>query len=153
MRLVLQKKLAAKIKNVSPKRIKLESESAQEIKEALTKADVRGLISKGLIKVKQKQNTSKARARRLKLQKKKGRRKGPGSRKGTRTARKPRKRVWIDKIRAQREFLRMLKEKELVSTKDNRDLYLKAKSGFFRSRRHIKTYITERGIVKQNGKK
>ena len=152
MKLTLQKRLASTILNISPKKVKLDSENHQEIKEALTKADIRSLIKKGIIKVRGKQEQSKSRTRKLKIQKSKGRRKGIGSRKGKKTARRPRKRAWIEKIRVQRQFLLLLKEKNLVSPKDYRGLYLRAKGGFFRSRRHIKTYITERGLVK-NGKK
>lgn len=152
MKLTLQKRLAAQIKKISPKKIRLNPENHAEIKEALTKSDIRGLLNKGIIKTKHEQESSRYRARKLKEQKKKGRKKGMGSRKGTKTARKPRKRTWIEKIRVQREFLRLLKSKTFITRKDYRILYKRANSGFFRSRRHIKTYISERGLTK-DGKK
>ena len=152
MKLGLQKKLAAKIAGVGIDKVKFNPDNLKDIKEALTKSDIRRLIKEGTIKIEQPNNASRFHARKIKIQKRKGRRTGPGSRKGKKTARKPRKRVWIDKIRVQRKFLKLLKSKNLLTSKNYRNLYLKSKSGFFRSRRHIKTYITEQGLIK-NGKK
>jgi ribosomal protein L19E len=38
----------------------------------------------------------------------------------------------------------MLKEKKIIDDKLYRELYLKSKGGFFRSKRHIKIYLEER---------
>ena len=148
MKLKLQKRLAAALKHAGKHRIKLPQENLNEIKEALTKSDIRKLISKRIIIVKQKKGKSRHHARILLLQKRKGRRKGKGSREGKRTARLPRKKAWMAKIRAQRKFLKVLKSKNLLSTIDFRSLYLKSKSGAFRSKRHIKTFITEQNLIK-----
>lgn len=150
MKLNTQKKLAAKVAKVSPKRIRLNLERMDDIKESITKADIKGLINDGAIFVLKKKGVSRGRANKIKVQKSKGRRKGPGSRKGTANARAPKKDLWMKRIRLQRELLRILKEKKLVSTTHYRELYNKAKGGFFRSRRHLKLYIQENGMI--NGK-
>ena len=62
----------------------------------------------------------------LKLQKRKGNKTGPGSRKGKKTSRLPRKTAWILKIRVQRKFLSELKEKKLVTNSAYKDLLSKA---------------------------
>jgi len=149
MKLKLQKRLASKIEKAGKKRIKFPIENLKEIKEAITKSDVRKLISSGIIDVKPRGGSSKYHSRHIKLQKRKGRRKGKGSREGKKTARLSRKSSWILRIRIQRRFLSMLKSKSLLSSKDYRGLYLKAKSGAFRSKRHIKTYITEQNLIKK----
>ncbi|MEM2139196.1 MAG: 50S ribosomal protein L19e, partial [Candidatus Woesearchaeota archaeon] len=97
-----------------------------------------------------KKGISKARIRKAKQQRQKGRRIGQGSRKGKATARSNPKRVWINKIRLQRSFLKDLKSKGKITQQVYKDLYLKSKGGFFRSLRHIKLYLTERKLVKKD---
>ena len=77
------KRLAAKIMKCSKKRVKLDTEKLPEIKEAITKHDVKLLLGKKTIKVKQKKGVSRARANKILSQKKKGNRKNAGSRKGS----------------------------------------------------------------------
>ncbi len=149
MKLNNQKKLAAKVLKVSPKRIKLNPARSEDIKEAITKTDIRGLIGDKAIIRKQKKGVSRARANKIKEQKAKGKRKGPGSRKGKKTTHTPKKETWMNKIRAQRKLLKELREKKLIDTKTFTNLYRKAKGGFFRSRKHIKLYIEEHRLIKK----
>ena len=151
MKLNTQKRLAGKVAKVSPKRIKLDMENAEEIKESITKADIRGLIKDKAIIVKKKKGVSRASANKIKVQKSKGRRKGAGRLKGKKTARAPKKDTWMKKIRLQRAFLKELKEKKIIDTKIHSELYKKAKGGFFRSKRHMKIYIEEHNLA-NNGK-
>ena len=139
-----QKRLAAQILKCSKKRIKFDPDRLSDIKEAITKADIKGLMKDKAITKVNARGVSRGRARKRLVQKRKGKQKGEGSKKGSRSARLPKKRRWINKIRAQREVLRALKEKKIVDDKLYRDLYLKSKGGFFRSRRHIKLYLEER---------
>lgn len=147
MKLNNQKKLAAKILKGSPKRVILDTSKLEQIKEAITKFDIKGLISNGIITEKPKRGISRARARARQEQRRKGRQLGHGRKKGKATARTPKKKLWMNKIRLQRSFLQELKEKELVTPQIFRDLYRKAKGGFFRSKRHVKVYITDNNLV------
>jgi large subunit ribosomal protein L19e len=151
MELNIQKKLASKIAKKSPKKIKLDQTRLEEIKEAITKSDIRALIKDKAIIVKKHKGVSRARAKKINLQKAKGRRKGQGSRKGKANARLSDKQKWMNKIRLQRQFLNDLKSKDKLEKETYKDLYRKAKGGFFRSKRHVKLYITEHKLVK-NGK-
>ena len=144
MKTSVQKRLAAKILKTSPKKVFLDPERADEIKEAITRADVKGLIAGGAIQRKPDKNTSRGRARKLQEQKKKGRRKGHGSRKGKATARQAKKESWMARIRLQRRILKSLKKTNKIANKTFVDLYRKAKGGFFRSKRHLKLYLEER---------
>ncbi|MBI2564462.1 50S ribosomal protein L19e [Candidatus Woesearchaeota archaeon] len=144
----LQKRLAASIMKCSAKRIVFDTGKIKEIKEAITKADVKKLIQKKIITVTQKQGISRARSIKIQRQKQKGRRKGHGSRKGKINARTNNKRSWINTIRAQRNFLLNIKQKQLVSSLTYRALYKKAHGGFFRSVNHIKLYLTENKLWK-----
>lgn len=147
MKLKLQKRLASSVLKGSKKRIRFEPEVLDEIKEVLTKDDVRGMISRGLIRIKQKKGVSRVRAKKKAKQRTKGLRNGPGKRKGTKNARTPDKEIWMKKIRLQRKFLKELYNKEYITPQTYRKLYNKAKGGFFRSKRHIKLYIDDNDLV------
>lgn len=153
MKLKTQKRIAKSLFSVGQKRVKFDPEKLSEIKEAITKKDIKGLVNKKIVKIIHKKGSSRVRARKNLVQKRKGRRKGIGSRKGRFTARSNPKDSWRNKIRILRRFLRSLKEKSLIDNKNYRELYLKAKGGFFRSQRHLKTYINERGLFIKDGKK
>jgi large subunit ribosomal protein L19e len=141
--LEFQKKVASAVLKCSPKRVVFDSDELESIKEAITRSDIKSLISEGTIAKKQKKGVSRARANVIKRQKAKGQRKGHGSRKGKATARTPKKEKWMAKVRAQREFIKTLKDSELIDNSVYRNIYLKSKGGFFRSRRHIKLYLNE----------
>ena len=144
-----QKRIAAKVLKSGRSRVYFDPERLSDISEALTKADIRSLVSDGAIRAKPVSSNSRGRARRIASQKRKGRRKGPGSRKGASGTRMPRKRLWVTRIRVQREFIKMLKEKKLLNPKSYRNLYNMAKSGLFRSKRHIKLYIDEQKLIEK----
>lgn len=148
-KLNLQKRLAGQILKCSPKRIRFDTESLEEVKGAITKFDVLKLIQKGTIRKKQAEGISRVRAKEKLEQRKKGRKKGFGSRKGTKKARENTKRMWINKVRKQRNYLKHLKRKSLVSQIDYITLYNKVTGGFFRSAGHLKLYVEEKGMTKK----
>lgn len=139
--------------NVGKKRVWIDPSKLSEVKEAITKFDIRSLLGEKSIKIKPKGGISRYRARERITQKRKGRRKGTGTRKGKMTARLSRKRLWITTIRVQRLFLRRLMNKKMLTPKNYRLLYQKSKGGFFRSVRHIKTYLEDKEFVEKNEKK
>lgn len=143
MKLNPQKRLAAEILKCSPKRIKFDTAELEDIKKSITKSAIRGLIAQGVIRKNHIKGISRGRAKHISLQVSKGRRRGQGSRKGKKTARLPHKLTWINRIRAQRELMKYLRDKNLISRSLYRELYMKAKGSFFRSRRHLKLYIKE----------
>ena len=148
MKLKHQKRLAAQLLKCSEKRIKFNKEHLDDVKEAITKTDIKGLINDKVIKKIQAKGVSRVRARKRHEQRRKGRQKGHGKRKGKATARMPKKKVWMNLIRKQREFLKELKEKKKITTQTYRMLYMKSKGGFFRSKNHIKLYIDEHKLGK-----
>ncbi|MBN2052192.1 50S ribosomal protein L19e [Candidatus Woesearchaeota archaeon] len=147
MMLKLQKRLASIILHCSPKRIVFDPARLEDIKEAITKTDIRLLIGEGVISRRQEVGVSRVRANKRKRQKSKGLRRGEGSRKGKATARLPKKEKWINSIRAQRKFLKYLKHNSLITQKAFKELYLKSKGGFFRSIKHIKLYLNEHNLI------
>ncbi len=149
----LQRRLAADVMGCSPKKVWFNPVSLDKIKEAITKADIRNLVITGIIQQKVDQVRSRGRARKRKQQRKKGRQKGMGRRKGNKTARTPPKRDWINRIRLQRIFLKALKNAGNISQETYRATYLKAKGGFFRSKRHVSLFLEENRLIIKKQKK
>ena len=148
MKLKIQKRLAAHILKSSKNNIILDSSRLDEIKDAITRADVKSLIKDKAIKVKKIKGISRYTIRKNQKQKNKGRRRGPGSKKSSRNARITKKRRWINHIRIQRVFLKNLRDKSVISKASYRSLYMKSKGGVFRSKRHLKMHMKEQQLIK-----
>ncbi len=142
-----KKELAGKVMKTSPYKVKFVAGALGDIKKAITRSDIRGLIAVHKI-VKDRTNLhSRAGARKIAAQKKKGRRSGFGSRKGSKNSLVNKKTKWITRIRAQRELLKDLRDKTIIPTQTYQMLCLKCKGGYFRNRRHIKLYLKEQNLV------
>lgn len=152
MNLKTQRRIAADVLKAGKTRVWLNPERKEDIKKAITKNDIKELVKQGAIAERPKVGVSRARAKHIAIQKSKGRRKGKGSRTGKRTARLPDKKDWMTRIRAQRGLLTTMKQHKLIDDKVYREMRQKAKGGFFRSKRHIKLYLEDRGLlVKKHG--
>ena len=145
----VQRRLAAQILKCGENRIRFDPDSLEDIKEAITKTDIRSLISNGLVSRRRLHNTSRFWARKRKEQKSYSKQKGFGSRKGKKTARLNPKRTWMNKIRLQRDFIKSLRGKNMITSVAYHELYMKSKGGFFRSLRHLKLYTNEKGLIKK----
>jgi len=141
-----QKRMAAEILKCGKSRIRITL--GKDVEEALTREDVRNLIRKGSIKKVQKKGSSRAAARKTLAQKKKGRRKGMGSRKGRMRARMPRKKEWMTSVKTLRAVIKDLRDSGRIERKDYRLLYRRVKGGMFRNKKHIMLYIKEHELLK-----
>ena len=146
--LKLQKRLTAEVAGVGLDRISFDPSRSKDIKEAITKADIRALISDGAIKILPVKRPARHRARARHLQRKKGRQRGDGRRKGTAKARTPKKRLWINTIRAQRSLLKYLREKKKITPQTFRKVYKKANGGEFRSKTHMMFFLKRNNLIK-----
>ena len=147
MSLKNQRRIASALMKCSPHRIRFDPERHADIKEAITKLDIRGLIKEGVITERPEQGISRGRIRLVKRKKKRGQGKGHGSRKGTRGAREGKKIRWVRAIRSQREVIGKLREQKKIDATTFRHLYRRAKGGFFRNVRHIMLYIEENKMM------
>ena len=147
MNLQVQRRVAADIFKAGINRVAFDETRLNEIKEAITKTDIRNLIKDGAINLKQIHGVSSFRSNKLKIQRRKGKRRGQGSRKGTKTARLTRKKIWMTKVRVQRRFIRLLKSKKYLSVQNYRIVYKMIKGNMFRSKRHLKLYLDENNLV------
>ena len=149
----LQRRLAAEILGVGESRIWIspDPEHAEEIMEATTKKDVEALIKRGLIRVLPKKGNSHRWLER-RAQRRKGRRRGPGKRKGVATARRDPKEDWIARIRKMRRYLRWLRDHGVIDRRTYRQYYRLAKGGAFRSLADLRRHMVEAGVLKEGGK-
>jgi large subunit ribosomal protein L19e len=138
-----QRRLAAEVMDIGVNRVWLNPEASKDIAAALTREDIRKLIEEGKVDKKPIKGVSRGRARKLHEARAYGHRKGYGSRNGAKGARRPKKEMWMKKIRALRSMLRELRDTKTIDASTYRKLYTKAKGGEYRSRAHLKAHIEQ----------
>ncbi len=136
-----QRRIAASILKCGVNRVWFDPERLSDIENAISREDLRGLITDGAIKAHQKKGVSRGRARVRTAQRSYGHRKGVGKRKGALGARTPSKRAWIQKIRAIRKALVALREEGTIDRHLYRVIYRKAAGGQVRSVAHMKAQM------------
>jgi large subunit ribosomal protein L19e len=148
MKLSTQKRLAADVMKIGQSRVWMDPTFEDEVSLAITRDDVRRLIDEGAIQKKRYIGVSRGRARYILTQKRKGQRKGPGTKKGKASSNMSGKERWMMKIRPMRKELRKLRDTGKITPKVYRELYLKAKGNAFRNTAHLRTHISERRLSK-----
>ncbi len=148
MNLTTQKRLAADILKVGVNRIWIDPEQLEEVSRAITRESVKQLINDKAIKAKPEKGISSYRSKKIAEQKRKGRRKGRGSIKGAKGARRPKKEAWMTTIRALRKDLKEMRNKREINNTTYRKLYKMAKGGAFRSKSYMKTYARDHDMLR-----
>ncbi len=149
MNLSNQKRMAAEILKCGENRVWIDPNRVEEVADAITRDDVRAVIRAGLVKKLPEVGQSRARTRYHVRQKEKGRRRGPGSRRGAKGARSPQKEQWMRNIRALRGVLKELRDEGKLSPRAYRKLYLRAKGGMYRSKAHLLQHLEAEGYLKE----
>lgn len=144
-----QKTVAARILKCGTSRVWFEPSRIADIEEAITAGDIRHLVADDVIRALPKKGLSNFRKKKSMEQKSKGRRKGKGSRKGKLGTRNNQKEMWVKRIRILRKMLQGMKSEGNLENKIYRKLYRTAKSGFFRSKAHMMSYIEKNSLLKQ----
>ena len=152
MELRSQKQTAAKLMKCGVSRVWIDPARIGDAHQAITAEDIRRLIKDGIISKKQKKGLSTFKKKKVALQKRKGRRKGEGSRKGSLGSRYSRKQDWMNRVRSQRKFLKDMLKDQKIEKEFYKELYRKSKGGFFRNVGHLKSYI-EKESKKQETKR
>lgn len=151
MQITNQKRLAARILKCGVNRVWIHPSYVDQIANSVQTDDIREFIEEGWIKAKPIKGTSRVRARLRIAQKRKGRRKGHGTRAGTANARNPRKNRWMRTIRSQRRVLKALREDGTIEPSQYRRYYLKAKGGSYRSIAHMRSQMSLEGVTFTGG--
>jgi large subunit ribosomal protein L19e len=141
-----QRRLAADLLKCGIYRVRFDDRRLEDIAEAVTRSDIRKLISSKAIFSLKKKGTSRGRFRFLMFQKSKGRRRGHGTRRGGKKARSPKKRRWIMVIRPIRERLASLREKGIIDKHMYRTFYRQAKGNMFKNKAHMNQHLEMKGI-------
>lgn len=149
MNLKNQRRLASELLKCGVNRVWIDPNRTDDTTDAITRGDIRVLINSGAIAARQKKGVSRGRAKFELAQRKKGRQRGQGSRRGKKGARKPSKEIWMQAIRPMRKKLKELRETGKIDTRTYRSYYMKAKGGQFKSRPHMESHMRAEGILKE----
>jgi len=128
MNLRKKKALAARTFGVGIERIEFLEQRLDEIKEAITKQDMRDLYKDGAIRIKN------IKGKKTKIRKKKKRTFGNIRKKISR-----RKKEYVILTRKLRKYLAENKEK--LTEKERKDIRKKIRNKFFRNKSHLKEYL------------
>lgn len=131
------RRLAANILKVGKNKIKMKQEDMPKIREALTRGDVENLIKDKIITL----AITKGRATKNQKRKKRGKGKIKNARKIER------KEKWMEQVRSQRRYLKKLLGEGKIQTGNKRHVYMKIKSGTFKSKMALMTYLEENNLV------
>jgi large subunit ribosomal protein L19e len=131
---------------VGTNRVWINPERTEDVEVAITRSEIRRLIREGIIRQSPAKGVSRARAQVLHEKKKKGLRRGPGTREGSSRAKITKKDAWMLKIRALRRKLRDWKTNRIVAQENYRQLYRVASSGAFGSIADMERYAKAHGM-------
>ncbi|MBS7616733.1 50S ribosomal protein L19e [Candidatus Bathyarchaeota archaeon] len=136
-----QRRLAAQILKVGQGRVWIDPNRVDDVEAAITREEIRKLIHEGVIKPLKDKGVSRARARVIHEKRKKGLRRGPGTKTGGTQAKISKKEAWMSKVRALRRRLRELKTNKIITESTYRKLYTMIKSGRFESIADMERYL------------
>ena len=132
MNLRNKKELAKRTFNIGKNRIVFLKSRLEEIKEALTKQDIRDLKQDGAILIKDIKGRKKVKKRKT--------RKGPGK---IKKKIKTRKQDYVIMTRKLRRYVAEMKKQGKLSSVEVKDIRKKIRNRIFRSKAHLKQYIGE----------
>ena len=132
----------SRITGVGIKRIHFDSDHLDDITDAITRDDIRSLMTANTIKIKSLKGASRGRAKTKKIQKSKRGTK-QGSKKGTKGARVGKKEVYVKKVRSLRHILKVAKDRKDITNKEFWSLYKKVGGNTVRNKAHLLTMMKE----------
>lgn len=141
MNLRSKRRLAASVMKVGVDRVIFDEDYTDLIQDAITRSTIRGLVGFGAIRAAPEKGISRGRFGERLGRLKRGR--GPGSTKGTKHARNPRKEMWMTKVRALRWRLKVAKDRKEISRDSYKRLYKQVKGGQVRGTKHLLELMKE----------
>jgi len=137
-----KKRLAARVAGVGIHRIKFDTDHLDDVADAITRQNIRSLITANTIKIKPIVGTSKGRAHQKKSQKNK-RGTTQGSKQGRKGARVGKKEVYVAKVRALRRLLKIAKDRKDLTNSEFWTLYKKVGGNTVRNKAHLRMLMDE----------
>ncbi|MGQ9780915.1 MAG: 50S ribosomal protein L19e domain-containing protein [Nitrososphaeria archaeon] len=133
-----KKELVARILGVGVSRVRLMPDARERIQDAITREEIDSLINQKAIVIRQKQGVSRSRVRKRK-------KRGAGSRRGSKGVRQGKKQTWVRKVRALRAHLRYLLRDGVISKENYKKLYLWVKGGQVKTVKRLDEMARELG--------
>ena len=137
-----KKRLAARVTGVGVHRIRFDTDHLEDIADAITRENIRSLITANTIRIKSFTGTSKGRAHDKKAQKNK-RGTTQGSKQGRKGARVGKKEVYVAKVRALRRLLKIAKDRKDLTNPEFWALYKKVGGNTVRNKAHLRLLMDE----------
>ena len=137
-----KKRLASRVTGVGVHRIKFDSDHLDDIADAITRQNIRSLLTANTIQIKPFTGTSRGRAQAKKDQKKK-RGTGQGSKQGRKGARVGKKEVYVAKVRSLRRLLKIAKDRKDITNPEFWTLYKKVGGNTVRNKAHLRLLMEE----------
>jgi large subunit ribosomal protein L19e len=139
-----KRELAARVLDVGVNRVKFDREYLEDVTDAITRENIRSLVTARTILVGGVRGTSRGR-KRARHAKAKKHGKGQGSKKGRKGAREGKKEVWVKKVRSMRYRIKVMKRRGDISKAAFWSLYRKINGGQVRSLSHLRELVKEVG--------
>lgn len=137
-----KRKLVSRILGVGVDRVKFDPDHLDEVADAITRDNIRSLITANVIEVRPIRGTSKGRSYFKKLQRgKRGTKQG--SKKGAKGARAGKKEIYVNKIRAMRHQLKVSKARKEIANDVYWNLYKQVSGNQVRNLAHLRSLIEE----------
>ena len=137
-----KKRLVSRIVGVGVNRVRFDTDHLDDVADAITRDDIRSLITANTISIKSFKGTSRGRAKTKKIQKSK-RGATQGSKKGRKGARVGKKTVYVNKVRSLRYLLRIAKDRKEITNDAYKTIYKKINGNTVRNKAHMRTIIAE----------
>ena len=137
-----KKRLAARVTGVGVHRIKFDSDHLDDVADAITRENIRSLITANTIVIKSFTGTSRGRAQEKKDQKNKRGTK-QGSKHGRKGARVGKKEIYVAKIRSLRRLLKIAKDRKEITNPEFWSLYKKVGGNTVRNKAQLRLLMEE----------
>ena len=137
-----KKRLVSRIVGVGVNRVRFDSDHLDDVADAITRDDIRSLITANTITIKSFKGTSRGRAKTKKIQKSK-RGSTQGSKKGRKGARETKKTAYVNKVRALRYILKIAKDRKEIDNEIFKSIYRQIGGNTVRNKAHLRTIISE----------
>ncbi len=144
MSIELTRRIASQMMKRGESKVRIKKEGIDDAKKALSRDDVRAMISKGTIYAIEKKHNVSAYSRVLNAKRTKGRRRGAGRRKGAFKARVGT--TYMKRIRGQRRVLLELKADLTIKNEDFKKYYRLVRGGNFPAKLTLLNRLVADGV-------
>jgi len=137
-----KKRLVSRMVGVGVHRVWFDSQHLDDIADAITRENIRSLLTANSIQIKSIKGTSRGRAKLKKIQRKK-RGTTAGSKQGKKGARVGKKQLYVKRIRSLRYLLKVFKDRKEINNQQFWSLYKRVGGNTVRNKAHLRALVEE----------